>query len=238
MSVAGVEAFRLEHEAVGVGLALQPNLGERRPLVGRDRLLADKHDRLGIAVLAQQGRERPPAWPAPTMTTPDPLMQLSWRKVTLPSTYRCRGLHTASRYGIACSMGQMRKITAFASRRPLGHGAGLYRRGHHRNPAHRAGPAAPRGWSKRLPPLEGQGEARYRSRRVARRPRIRRARERRQLIAADSSSLLDFLAGTRTRRTGAAFAPLSIQGQPCVSRRRSKPSCFRPHCPAPGSVMS
>jgi len=58
-----VERLGLEGEAVGVGLALQPGLGQRRPLVGRQGLLADQSDRPLEAVLAQQGRRGAAAVP-------------------------------------------------------------------------------------------------------------------------------------------------------------------------------
>jgi hypothetical protein len=56
--VLGVELERFERQQVGVGLALQPRLAERRALVGRHRLIADQGDRPGVAVLAQQRRGR------------------------------------------------------------------------------------------------------------------------------------------------------------------------------------
>ena len=57
-AVLGVEFQGLERQAVGVGLALEPGLGQGRALVGRDGLLADQDDGAGEAVLTQERRRR------------------------------------------------------------------------------------------------------------------------------------------------------------------------------------
>ncbi len=54
-----IEAVRLQLQVIEVGLALEIGLGERRPLIRRGRLLADKGDRAGMAPLPEQGRGRP-----------------------------------------------------------------------------------------------------------------------------------------------------------------------------------
>src|SRR4051812_1393278 len=54
----GVEAGRAQRQALGGRLALEPALRERRPLIGRDRLLADQGDGALPAILPQEGGGR------------------------------------------------------------------------------------------------------------------------------------------------------------------------------------
>ncbi len=56
--VFGIEALGLQHQRVGVGLPLQPGLGQRRALIGGDDLFPDQSDGPRKAVLAQERRHR------------------------------------------------------------------------------------------------------------------------------------------------------------------------------------
>ena len=58
-AVVGVEGIRAERERLGVGLSLQPGLGERGAVVGQDGLGADQGDTAGPAELAEKGHGRP-----------------------------------------------------------------------------------------------------------------------------------------------------------------------------------
>jgi hypothetical protein len=52
--IVGVPLGRLQRERLGVGLALQPGLGQRRALIGQQRLVADQDDTALVTVLAQE----------------------------------------------------------------------------------------------------------------------------------------------------------------------------------------
>ena len=56
--VLAIEVQGSQRQTVGVRLALQPGLGQRRALIGRDRLIAQQRDRSGPAILAKQRRGR------------------------------------------------------------------------------------------------------------------------------------------------------------------------------------
>jgi cytochrome c oxidase cbb3-type subunit 3 len=55
-AIVPVPLGRLEGEAVGIRLALQPGLAERRALIGDQRFVADQVDGAGMTILPQEGR--------------------------------------------------------------------------------------------------------------------------------------------------------------------------------------
>ena len=72
--LGGVEARRAQEQALAGELALEVGLGERRALVGRDRLGADERERAGVAEGAQAARpaRRRPGRRPPPRSAPSP----------------------------------------------------------------------------------------------------------------------------------------------------------------------
>ncbi len=63
-AVVGIEGGGAQLQMLGIGLALEIGLGERRALIGQARLLADQRDPLRIAGLTQRGGKLVAALPA------------------------------------------------------------------------------------------------------------------------------------------------------------------------------